>query len=194
MKKFEHDFFSFTSFPSSIKLINDEPEVIRYPKPEMKWFWTIPVDPEKILIKTVVKVKQANVPAIKGRIWAIGWNGVDWIGMGFPDELPLGSFDWITLETEREMPLNTSIVRLQLNGGGGTKEKPSTTWFDDLKIYQNGELIYSNDFANWNPYLGAGLGGLAGGVGGYELTKDIPTTIGISLLGSLIGAGIGLIA
>jgi len=42
--------------------------------------------------------------------------------------------------------------------------KPATAWFDDLKIYVNGEQVLQDNFSNWTPYLVGGtlIGGVAG--------------------------------
>ena len=70
---------------------------------------------------------------------------------------------------------------------GGAK---GVTWFDDVKVYQDNVLIYSNDFSNWNPYIGAGIGAVIGGVGGHLATKK-PEYALIALPVAVIGGVVG---
>lgn len=75
----------------------------------------------------------------------------------------------------------------------GYSDKPgviANCWLDDLKVYQDGTLIYANDFGNWNPIIGAGVGGAGGALAGYLITKKpvyalagIPTAV----IGGVIG-------
>jgi hypothetical protein len=86
------------------------------------------------------------------------------------------------------VPTGIQSIRCNFAAGGGTPE--GVTWYDDLKIYQDGVLIYSNGFDNWNPYIGAGLGGVLTAIPAYLITKK-PEYALVGLLGALIGAGVG---
>ncbi|MHA1262698.1 MAG: hypothetical protein ACTSSA_11525 [Candidatus Freyarchaeota archaeon] len=190
MKKSEYDFLAWTSFPSSIKLINDETGWVYVKAGEAT------IDPDTS-ITVIYDVKQQEVLTDNSRLLIKGLVKGEWVTVD-ADVIPLGTFDWIT-RTEvvekslREKIGDPTLLLFQLAGGKGT------TWFDDLKLYQsplgepwqNGQLIYSNDFANWNPYIGAGALGVASGIGAHQLTKDIPTAIGAGVVGSLVGAAIG---
>ena len=57
-----------------------------------------------------------------------------------------GTADWDTYSGETIVPSGAETISCNLWGGFGTPEKEGITWFDDLKIYQDGELIYENYF------------------------------------------------
>jgi len=185
VKKKEYDFLNWTSFPSSGKLFNDDPS-------EAIWwgqYRNISITPGKTL-KIVVNWKQQDVilpeSGIRPHV-GFWWNGV-WGGQIFP---PLGTYDWREFKGEWIVPAGKTTLDVIIAGGAGTPEKPGITWFDDLKIYQDDVLIYANDFSNWNPYIGAGVGGGLGGVGAFYLTKNPVLSLGVAALGALVGGGIG---
>lgn len=182
MQKYEYDFINWSSFPSSRKVINDESTD----------FWAFgfgwfPVTPRSI-IKVEFMAKGENI--IGGRVSRIAIDGKDVNGVeariraGGDLFLPSGSFKWGKFETSLIVPSNVTSIRVLFLGGNGT---PALTWYDDLKIYQNGALIFEDKFSNWTPYiLGGGLA-VAGGVAGYAWKKKpIP-----ALVGAVAGAGLG---
>jgi len=185
LRKIEYDFLTWTSFPSSIKLINDEPERAAW----TKFYNAISVRPG-FTLRVQIMAKQENVQYYVGGLAVEGFDGKEWTRI-LRTKLPLGTFDWSIHSQEITVPANVVAIRLNMAGGAGEPGRPGITWFDDLKIYQDNVLIYANDFSNWNPYIGAGAGGVVGGVGGYQLTKDIPTAVGVAALGALVGAAIG---
>jgi len=184
MRKAEYDFLTWKSFPSSAKIWIDELEGwALWPR----WLDSIAVRPEAS-VKVQVFVKQHNVLGFPSHILMEGYNQVtgDWQHI-LPDIwFPKGSFNWTLHEHVFAVPANVVALRLGLRGGGG-----GITWYDDLKIYQDDVLIYSNDFSNWNPYVGAGAGGIGVSVPAYLYTKNIPVAVGAGVIGTLIGTIIG---
>jgi len=93
------------------------------------------------------------------------------------------------------IPANAVMGKVIYKTGATIPGKVSNSWVDDLKIYQNGELIYSNDFNNWNPYVGAGVGALAG-IPAYLIAKKrqknkVIITAGATVAGVVVGTLIG---
>jgi len=157
MRKAEYDFLTWKSFPSSAKLINDE-------GPGKYAFWyeytpeALPVKPGARL-KIEVWVKQENViygnyPTFQ-EVSLRGFDGSRWKFIGRV-EIPLGTFDWRKLTSEIKVPEDVYAVRWMPYIGSGTKTKPGVAWFDDLRIYQDGVLVYEDKFSNWLPYQIAG--------------------------------------
>jgi len=140
MKKMEYDFSpkNWTSFPSSYKLINDEETVAGL----FYTFEDLPVEPGKTL-KIQVKAKQSLVTLGKSGVTISFWDGANRI-QGKYLMFPIGDFDWQTFESEQIIPPGAINARSVFYGGGGKPQ--GITWFDDLKIYQDGGLIYANDF------------------------------------------------
>lgn len=104
--------------------------------------------------------------------------------------IPDGTHPWSKFTQEYTTPAGTYQI---VPFFGATK---GTVWFDDLKIYQNNVLIYSNDFSNWNPYIGAGIGAIAG-IPAYIITKKSKPknraiiTVGATIAGIAIGGAVG---
>ncbi|RLJ01576.1 MAG: hypothetical protein DRP08_05350, partial [Candidatus Aenigmatarchaeota archaeon] len=93
MRKTEYDFLTWTSFPSSLKIINDEPRWLFYPCD------VVQVDPT-LPYSCTVKVKQLNVRKVREDLWGSGirimvWDGKEWKSRGGV-EFPLGTWDWST--------------------------------------------------------------------------------------------------
>ena len=61
--------------------------------------------------------------------------------------LPETPFDWRAFTREETLPADIVRIGGQCAGGVGT------TWYDDFRIYQDGALIYSDDFSNWDPII-----------------------------------------
>jgi len=130
----EYDFKNWVSFPSSIKIITDKPEGLTTKR--LPW---VPVTPRS-QIRVSCKVKTEGVTVYPSRI------GV-WVGYDSEEKeiralyiRPMGAFDWHEDSQQFVLPDNALRMMLYLGGAFGT------TWFDDLKIYQDDVLIYENNF------------------------------------------------
>ena len=150
MRKKEHDFLNWTSFPSSLKMVSDElqPEWLGY------WLGPISVNPGAKL-KFTVNLKQSGVLYYAGGLVLEGYDGKEWKRLvGRIILQSFGSFDWTTKEAEYTIPSGIVAIRLAVAGGGtNDPTKPAETWWDDLRIYQDNVPIYSNDFSNWTPTI-----------------------------------------
>jgi len=183
VRAIEYDFLTWTSFPSSLKIVND---VLN------SWHWYsevgrgTPVKPGGKL-KVSVKAKLQNVVSNESHVAVDGWNGSSWVRL-MDLGVKTGTIDWAEWNGETTVPAGIQYIRCNLAAGGGTPE--GITWYDDLKIYQDGALIYANDFSNWNPIIGAGAGAAVGAVAGYALTKK-PIYALAALPGALIGGIVG---
>jgi len=193
MDKIEYDFLSWTSFPSSLKMIYDGAR---------GFWWFIPGSERPVkpgAVRISVKVKKENVGLTPGidpefrdsRVIIWGFNGAEWKWLG-KMTVGYGTENWREYTGEVEIPAGIDLLKVQLRCGAGAKERPAITWFDDLKIYQDDKLIYANDFNNWNPYIGVGVGGVVVAVPTYLYTKNVPVSVGAGVVGSLIGAAIGI--
>lgn len=179
MRKDEYDFNTWTSFPSSIKLINDEKEGFAAFRPDM-----LTVKGGSML-RIMINAKWRDVLYLKSRVPVDGWDGMEWRRLLNLYLNGMGIKGWDTYSSEFRVPQDIEAVRLTLWGGGGT---PGITWFDDLKIYQDDVLIYQNKFSEWKTVgavVGAVIGGVAGGI--YKPIGPIASP----LLAALSGAGLG---
>jgi len=170
MRKTEFDFLTWTSFPSSLKQLNDEVG---------GWTWsgyfpdTITVRPGST-IKFEFNAKQQNVlTQYRSHYRIIGFDGEKWVNIPRAlISLPIGTFDWKHYETHFVVPANIKAIRGAPRGGAGMPEA-GITWWDDLKIYMDDKLIYENKFSNWLPYQMAGAVITAIPVGLYA-TRRMP--------------------
>ena len=89
------------------------------------------------------------------------------------------------------VPEGIKVVKMFLLGGAGDRERPGVTWLDDLKVYVNGKLVYLNDFSNWSPYIGAGVGATAGGLVAYLPTRKIEYGAAGAAIAGIVGAIVG---
>ena len=185
----EYDFLVWTSFPSSIKFWD-----IRAKVGIAVWSdWTpaIAVAPGN-LVKVQVNCKQENVLYSTSRAETWGWVEAEkrWRKVfGLWVDIPRGTIPkFKTFTSEMKVPEDITAIRVRVGGGSGSPEAPGITWFDDLKIYQDDELIYSNDFSNWNPYIGAGVGAVATAIPAWLITRNPLATLGVSVL---VGAPLG---
>ena len=148
MKEKKHDFLTWKSFPSSAKLTNDEIK---------GWAWwgyvyeNLSVEPGAVL-SIRVKAKQKDVTHHVSHIPIDGFDGIEWRRMASL-HLPLGTFDWKEHRRDIVVPPSIIAIRSSPAGGAGSEELPGITWYDDLKVYQDGDLIFSEDFTNWNSYI-----------------------------------------
>jgi len=158
MPKVEYDFLNWTSFPSSIKIMNDRNtpfyHVIRR---------NLPLKGLGAEIKIVVAGKTENVrlppKGVYPRNSYVGLyaDGLEhWTGMGVFDFY--GTRDWevhsatFTIGKYPATPnVDYRLVNVVLGVPMASPEEPSITWFDDLKIYQDGKLIYDNYFTVFRP-------------------------------------------
>jgi len=157
MAKLEYAFLTFTSFPSSVKLINEEAR--------RRGWWVIfkdlPVIPEsKVIVEIKGKAENVQIGSyltIYGSADGVTYRYLDFI---VPRSTLLGTSPWATYTEEYKttIPTDVNFLRGQLVAGQGV------TWFDDLKIYQDGVPIYENKFSNWGQFINipapilAGLG------------------------------------
>ena len=153
----------------------------------------IPVStPSVIKVECNIKVEN-GVMEEAAWIAIMGWDtaGREVRGTWFTTP-PLVSRDWVRVEASKEMPGEVAYVEIRMVcAGSGKKGELASTWFDDLKIYQDGVLIYANDFNNWNPYIGAGLGAVLTGILTQLITGKIEYSVGAGLLGGLGGGVAG---
>jgi len=194
LRNVEYDFLAWTSFPSSLKAVNDGVER----RMAGKNIVDLVVSPGAE-IKAVIKAKQQNVlgpPAPLSRLsLVVSEAGVPPWSDITPKELmfPSGTFDWTEFQGVVTVPSGIRILRVVCNGGWGTETILGITWFDDLEIYQDDVLIFHEDFSNWNPYIGAGLGGVGGAIAGYLIKPKeplVPALVG-ACLGAVLGGGVG---
>jgi len=147
MRKAEYDFLSWTSFPSSGKILNDT-------RASWAYFFdgytpNLAVTPGST-VTIRVNAKQENVMYMAGGIAVHRYDRAtgEWKLLTVL-KLPLGSFDWQTFEHIFKVPSNVTVIRCRIRAGGsGVSTSPGITWFDDLKIYMDDKLIYMNKFSN----------------------------------------------
>jgi hypothetical protein len=196
----KYDFMDYVSFPTSLTAENDlgitadlnrEGPLMGLPFPT-RILYAVPVtSPCKIRFEVYAKTRGASGGqpawmAVEGYDGKGGKVAGTWRGSS---QTTLQT--WSKLTGEVDMPLGVAYVGVELAAAGsGAKGVAATTWFDDLKIYRDGVLIFSNDFNNWNPYIGAGAGGAAGALAGYLITKN-PLYALAGIPTALIGAAIG---
>jgi len=187
----EYDFLTWTSFPSSIKIVNTQAE-----PGKLVWAkeFVIPnvVPGRPLTLKVKIKVKDviyshSNIPVTI-------FDGKKRVYLGAASA-PLGTHDWREYSVQVNIPKETVYVVSNLAGGAGTPDRPGISWFDDLKIYQDDKLIYANDFSNWNPYIGAGAGAAIGAIAGYFIKPlgPIVSEAVLALAGAGLGGGIGYV-
>jgi hypothetical protein len=192
----EYDFLTWTSFPSSLKLVNETD------REEYVWYRVAEAIPVKGGAKMTLEanMKQASygkrsrstsgmsMAGVRIDVWRDslkGYEGFLWL------EAPWGDYDWVNVKypfSPKAIPSDARYMKVALYAKGF---KPATIWFDDLRIYQDGAIIYSNDFSNWKPYIGAGLGAAAVGVSAYLITRK-PEYTPVALLGAVVGGVAGL--
>jgi len=164
MRKIEYDFLRWTSFPSSLKIVNDEPE--------KRWLWyRTPVHEIDVkggeLVSITFDMRGENVSSGTPSHVVVNWfDGTRWSRLLSSGHGRSGTFDWETFPNSRGLPSNVQKIRWGIAGGVGI------TWFDNFKLYLNGELIYKNTFDNWLPYIiGGGIVTVAGVAGVTKLVK-----------------------
>ena len=153
VKKVEYDLRIWKSFPSSLKLTSNELTPTWH---SMKRWFTI--NPGSV-IDVEVNAKQGKVTHEASRIYVNGRNG-EGVRLGVANLPPHTIFDWTKFAVPTfTVPADVSFITVYLIGGGTTNpEEPAETWYDDLRIYQDGVLIFENKFSKWGPTLiGGGI-------------------------------------
>jgi len=197
--RMEVDFLTWTSFPSSRRIVN----------PTTGNAWNVFLGEAEI----IVSVKPGSTLRLECNIKRAGAAGGDTVNYGaavnvlrrvpvtpstprgwftmFNILTPPDAFDWTKFTAEGKVPSDVNVVAIEYAcARAKTEGGENVAWFDDLKLYQDGVLIYSNDFGNWNPYIGAGVGGAAGALAGYLITRK-PQYALIGIPGALAGAAVG---
>jgi len=143
MTSVEYDFLTWTSFPSSLKMVNDKPDRFLY---SGYLVVGVPVTPSKTL-KVNVNVKQESVmnPKFPSGVSVTLWDGAKWRVVRY-FWIPLGTYDWHPFTDSYTIPDWAKAMRCTLLAG-----VKGITWFDDLKIYMDGKLIYDNYFTALRP-------------------------------------------
>jgi hypothetical protein len=171
-----------------LKAVNDEKD---------KYVWSdfitpaIPIKPRGEGMVLSIARKTLNLGTLS---WLdiFGFDGKEWKYLYRWIVADPGTADWLVLEhpiLTHYVPEGITAFKLRLCGGYGANGV-GVTWFDDLKVYQDGKLIYGNGFDNWNPYIGAGLGGVLTATPAYLITRK-PEYALVGVIGALIGAGVG---
>jgi len=188
----EHDFLSYTSFPSSLKCVNPRSQYVGGGD-----YKGLSVTPGATL-RTEVNIKQKDVYESLGYFHINSYYNEERKFLGELITLRrYGSFDWTKVVKEVKAPTDAKWITVDPTFPPGTTEKPAIVWIDDLKIYQDDKLIYRNYFTPWKPVLGVGLGTVIGGVAGVKYPVS---RVGRSLpviaagLGALIGGAAGVLA
>jgi len=189
-----YDFLAWTSFPSSRKMVNETEEQIWWeaegrPPVEPGRTLTVTVNGrgKDLIMHPVTRLGPSHI-AVDG-LNAVGEKVARLITLNFP----IGTFDWRGFKATATVSSDVVTLRINTIAGPGLPERPSVTWFDDLKIYMDDVLIYQDDFGNWNPYIGAGLGGVGGAIAGYLIKPKeplVPALVG-ACLGAVLGGGVG---
>lgn len=148
----EYDLLNYRSRPSSLKLQSDLPD----------WWFSgtiaqIGVTPGSELTSRIF-AKQENVTTVRpSGIYIHGWDGTGWPYIAADILVPHGDHpDWILAEKTITIPPEITAIRIEpWIGATLGPEAPGTVWYDDLEIYEDGVLIYYNDFTE---PLGWGVG------------------------------------
>jgi len=155
-RKWEHDHLSFTSFPSSIKSINDTEK------------------PNRNVLEVIDGIEEGDEIGVESQMKVENVFGNAQAQVGIRDEnnnrlLALfpgieGTRDWGLVSGEKTAPAGADNIRIMAKGGRPPEaEQVALTWFDDYRVYVNGKLVFEDKFSNWTPYLvGTGLAGVVG--------------------------------
>jgi len=125
-RKAEYDFLTWTSFPSSLKIVNDDLErgLVGFTTP------TLPVTPGTFRIE--VQVKQENVTPVapphvgRSAVFCIWYDGEKWHPweVAFEKrEIPGGTFNWTKFKLyETSVSPEMIAIKARCIGGGGSPE------------------------------------------------------------------------
>jgi len=151
--KKEYDFLHWTSFPSSLKFWD-----IRARSGIAIWSdWSPPISVmpgQRVRIEFYAK--QENVQYSTSRAETYGyvsetgeWRPVYRYWVAIPRRtIPyFQKFSSSDVHPDNVVPPDVTAIRVRVGGGSGSPEAPGITWFDDLRIYLNDELIYEEYFS-----------------------------------------------
>ena len=156
MDKLEHDFLVWTSFPSSLVARSDTPARGNYLLKELTQ--VVP----GANIKAEANFKWENSDKALHPLIAIYWYDAAGKEVGTSvlihplyQAFPETYLEWtkITNVVRPTIPANAVVGQVWYKAGAAIPGKVANCWLDDLKIYQDDVLIYSNDFSNWAPLL-----------------------------------------
>jgi len=143
-----YDFLDRISFPSSVKIVNPTGAHRTH-----VFSPAIPITPGS-LARAEVQAKTKDVLTPNGNGSWISIMGspdeINWVYIGSGFTVPAvpgtwGTRGWAPFKSEMRMPADIRFLRCHFTYA------PGITWFDDLKIYQDGVLIYENKFTGWWP-------------------------------------------
>lgn len=192
--KQEYDFSDYKSFPSSVKAESDT-GISQSGMPGLLTYQYIPIRGQStVRIEGMIKTANATKSA-----W-LAISGIDTLNKGVDAtwfHAPTIASTWTKVQIQGNMPSNVTKLLIEFAiAGSGTAGVVAKTWFDDVKIYQDDVLIYTNNFSNWNPYIGAGVGALAGIPAYIIAKKSTPKkramiAVGATIAGAVIGGAAG---
>jgi len=145
-----NDFLDFVSLPSSLKLKNDDGRDVYYPS-GFKYTIRIPPYPPFTKIKTEVKIKTEGVKGASDLEWHLRDEAGEIVQIYTVPKIT-ATVDWTPLIKELTFsPATARYLDIFPRIGAGDVGTPAITKFDDLKIYQNDELIHENYFTALRP-------------------------------------------
>ena len=157
------DFLTWKSFPSSLKLENVT-EPVSYVWPTLAE--GVPVTPSKPL-RVEVYAKQVDSSLYHSGVRVDAWTGEKWYyAVGWLEFF--GTFNWKKfVVTSNPVQMDAKALKVMIFALG---PKGKTTWYDDLRIYQDDILIYENKFTGLWP-LTSVIAPIATGLGVVRLRK-----------------------
>ena len=144
----EYDFlpWNYTSFPSSLKLVNYKRDAYFWVKAPEK----IPVKPGKVIIEFNAKISNVAGEVPRGSIYRLSGYSPAGLRTLKDVHIGIGTADWRKFREEITIPADIYAIEGYPSCGWASDE-PAITWFDDLKIYMDDELIYDNYFTALRP-------------------------------------------
>jgi len=153
-RKTEYDFLDWTSFPSSLKVSDDRGTGYWDPAlPHTK----IPIKPPcKIRVEAMVKAE--NIPSPPADLGASIFCPTMYADgkvrrYGFTNPFAIEDMGWIKTTYEIKEDAGDYLLVAPRVGGSGQAGVFATSKFDDIKVWIDDVLIYSNDFSNWAPVI-----------------------------------------
>jgi len=124
---------NYVSFPSSLKIVNTAEKTGRYTVSDQ-----IPVIGNSVYATINAKGNDILISPTSLRIQY--YDGTTWKQIR-GEEFPMGNFDWREFQTQpTPIPPEAQYLRARLWPAKGTIR------LDDLQVYQDGVLIYENNF------------------------------------------------
>jgi len=191
-----YDFLTFTSFPSSLKAENKRPVSVNITRQGSAEVFFVPLPKPGGVLSLECNIKTKGVLSTQPA-W-VACMGYDAAGREVDPSwfrtIPTFATDWVKVSGSREVPERVVMAAIRLiAGGSGVERKPSWTWFDDLVLYQDGAPIWRNSFTSYWPAVGAGAGAAVSTLVNVLRKAPTRTTILWGIIGSLIGAGLGVL-